>query len=78
MSRVPKKIALEDEAEDINQIARTEGLKAVAEVAAHEEQKMLVGVPPLTTMDAEQKILQIEDAVKSIRPTAGSFAGKSS
>ena len=56
VSRVPKKIALqtlmagasvcpggvlEDEAEDINQIARTEGLKAVAEVAAHEEQKML-------------------------------------
>ena len=27
---------LEDEAEDINQIARTAGRKAVAEVAAHE------------------------------------------
>eukprot|EP01048_Picozoa_sp_COSAG05_P022700 COSAG05_NODE_4642_length_1427_cov_2.470633_3_plen_69_part_00 len=39
----------------------------MAEVAAHEEQKMLVGVPPWTTVDEEQmdeerKMLQIEDA----------------
>ena len=40
----------EPEPEDINQIARTEGRKAVAEVAAH-EQKMLA---------AEQKMLVAE------------------
>ena len=51
----PKKIALQHlpTPEDINHIARTEGRKAVAEEAAHEEQKMLVGVPPWTTMAAE-------------------------
>ena len=71
VSRVPKKIALqplmagasvcpggvlEDEAEDINQIARTEGRKAVAEVAAH-EQKMLA---------AEQKMLVAEDKLNKM------------
>ena len=39
VSRVPKKIALQPPTAGAS--ARTEGLKAVAEVAAHEEQKTL-------------------------------------
>ena len=50
--------------ENINQIARTEGRKAVAEVAAH-EQKMLVGVPPAEQkmLAAEQKMLAAEQKI---------------